>query len=417
MAVGDTQVAEFVNSVFDVFDKSTGDPLLSAPAQGYNLFTGAGGNCDPSTGNYSVDPIVQWDKLAHRWMLLWNTFYSGSYTTCMAISKTKDATGSWYLYQYPQNDGFPDYPKWGVWSDAYYQTQNISGYNAYVCAYESAKLVKGNSKAQQICFTTDGFDTSLQPGDIDSASTLPPKGEPEVYLGAIDNSNPGTHVYEYLFHVDFVHPKKSTFKGVGGTMPIKVAKFSLACGGFSDCIPQKGTSDVNEALGDRLMYRLAYRNFGDHQTWLVTHDVTTTGGQVGPRWYEFRAPKDSTKLTVYQQGTFAPDSNYRWMGSIAMDKAGDIALGYSISSSSMYPSISFTGRVPSDSKGTMETEAQIVAGTAAHNGSSERWGDYSAMRVDPSDDCTFWYTQEYYLSEGDYTWSSQIASLKFPGCS
>src|SRR6202521_484280 len=280
-------------------------------------------------------------------------------------------------------------------------------------------MLVGDSTAQQICFTTGTFDDGLLPGDLDSAATLPPPGQAEVYLGSIDNTPPnGSVIYKYLFHVDFTTPSNSTFTGAGGTMPINVASFGLACGGgFAGCIPQGGIADRLDALGDRLMYRLAYRNFSDHQTWLVSHSVTA-GSSVGERWYEFHAPENSTSLSVFQQGTFAPDSSYRWMGSIAMDSAQDIALGYSISSSSpsMSPSISYTGRVSSDALGTMESEAQIVAGTGSQSFAAHRWGDYTSMAIDGADDCTFWYTNQYYMVTAQFDWSTRLASFKFPSC-
>ncbi|HXN94269.1 MAG TPA: hypothetical protein VN879_07185, partial [Candidatus Acidoferrales bacterium] len=278
-------------------------------------------------------------------------------------------------------------------------------------------MLVGDSTARQICFTTGTFDDGLLPGDLDSAGTLPPAGQAEVYLGSIDNTPPnGNVIYKYLFHVDFTSPSNSTFTGAGGTMPINVASFGMACGGGSaGCIPQGGIADPLDALGDRLMYRLAYRNFSDHQTWLVSHSVTA-GSSVGERWYEFHAPENSTSLSVFQQGTFAPDSNYRWMGSIAMDSAQNIALGYSISSSSMHPSISYTGRVPSDAQGTMESEAQIVAGTGSQISTANRWGDYTSMAIDGADDCTFWYTNQYYMVTAQFDWSTRLASFKFPSC-
>jgi hypothetical protein len=349
--------------------------------------------------------------------------FSAPYATCIAISQTADATGPYYRFQFPQS-GFPDYPKWGIWPDAYYQSQNNFGptgstyVGATACAYERAKMLAGDSTAKQICFTTPTiFDDGLLPGDLDSAGTLPPPGQAEVYLGSIDNTPPnGSVIYKYLFHVDFTTPTNSTFTGAGGTMPINVASFGLACGGGSaGCIPQGGIADRLDALGDRLMYRLAYRNFSDHQTWLVSHSVTA-GSSVGERWYEFHAPENSTSLSVFQQGTFAPDSNYRWMGSIAMDSAQNIALGYSISSPSMYPSISYTGRVPSDALGTMESEAQIVAGTGSQSLTANRWGDYTSMAIDGADNCTFWYTNQYYMVTAQFDWSTRLASFKFPSC-
>jgi hypothetical protein len=415
LAVGDTQVLQWVNVSYAVFDKNTG-AIIQGPILGNSLWSGFGGLCQSDN---SGDIIAQWDKIAHRWVLTQNTF-QGGYMTCLAISTTPDATGTYYRFAF-QQPGFPDYPKWGLWPDAYYQSQNNFGpsgagfVGAYVCAYERAKLLVGDSSAKQVCFQTGTFDDSLLPGDLDSAVSLPASGQQEVYVGSIDNGTP--NVYEYLFHVDFTTPSNSNFTGEGGTMPISgVASFSLACGGNGACIPQPSPGENLDSLGDRLMYRLAYRNFsGDHQTWLVSHSVTA-GNSVGERWYEFRAPENSTTLSVFQQGTFAPDSNYRWMGSIAMDKNQNILLGYSVSSSNTFPSISYTGRASSDPLGTMQSEASIVAGSGSQTNTQSRWGDYTSMAIDQADDCTMWYTDEYYTTTASFDWSTRLASLKFAGC-
>ncbi len=431
LAVGDTQVVQWVNVSFAIFDKTTGK-VLKGPTLGNQWFIGLGPS-DPCVQNNDGDIIAQWDKAAHRWLMTQNVFNGPPFYTCVAISQTNDATGSFFAFRFPQSRGFPDYPKWGIWSDAYYQSQNIfnpgfTGVNA--CAYERAKLLVGDNSAKQICFFDNSngtlFDDSMLPADLDSAIP-PPKGAPEVYVGSIDNANPNNKLYEYLFHVDFTNPGNSTFTGVNGSMPITVSQFSLACGGFGACVPQKGVSDVLDSLGDRLMYRLAYRNFisavppatisqNDHQVWLVSHAVVSDSGQVGERWYEFRAPENSTILKPFQQGTYAPDSNYRWMGSIAMDKAGDIALGYSISGSNMFPSINFTGRTPSDPPNTLETEATIVNGTGSQVDTANRWGDYTSMALDAQDGCTFWYTNQFYMVTTSFDWSTQLASIKFPNC-
>jgi hypothetical protein len=222
----------------------------------------------------------------------------------------------------------------------------------------------------------------------------------------------------YLFHVDFNDPPKSTLSGFGGIMPINVPIFTLSCGGvgFGDIVPQKATSAKLESIGDRLLYRLAYRKIGDHQAWLVTHDVTA--GHVGERWYEFRAPVDSTTPTAFQSGTFAGppgDTTYRWMGSIAMDKAGDIALGCSISDRGVFPSINFTGRTSADPLGTVESEATILSSTGSQTDTTGRWGDYTSMAID-ADGCTFWYTNQYYIDTGSFSWNTQLASIRFPTC-
>jgi Divergent InlB B-repeat domain len=209
-------------------------------------------------------------------------------------------------------------------------------------------------------------------------------------------------------------------------MNIPVAAFTEACGETAAelnyttgaCIPQTGTTQKLDSYGDRLMYRLAYRNFGSYQALVANHTVTlgTSSSQTGIRWYELQ--NTGTGFGLHQQGTYAPDSSYRWMGSIAMDQAGDIALGYSVSSATMSPSIRYTGRVATDPLGTMESEVDILAQagiTTSSRTNTYRWGDYSAMAIDPSDDCTFWYTTQYETG-GTSNWSTRIASFNFPSC-
>ena len=421
LAVGDTQVVQWVNVSYAVFDKASGAVILG-PVEGNQFWAGFGGPCETQNDG---DIIAQWDKVAHRWLMAQNVF-EPPYMTCVAISTTPDATGTFYRYAFPQSNGFPDYPKWGVWSDGYYQHNNVFGTTSYIgsepCAYDRASMLRGSPNAKQICFLAPTiFDDSLLPADIDSPGTLPPAGQPEMYLGSIDNTPPtGNVIYAYLFHADFSNPKKSTFTGFGGTMPVSVPIFTLSCGGLGgNCVPQRASSSTLDSLGDRLMYRLAYRNFGDHQTWLVDHDAATPGGQVGVRWYEFRAAENAAIPKVYQSGTFAGpagDANFRWMGSIAMDKVGDIALGYSIASQHIFPSINYTGQTAGDAVGTMEAEATIVNGTGSQKDTDDRWGDYSSMAIDAADGCTFWYTNQYYMVTASFDWSTRLASIRFPNC-
>src|SRR5262249_45342506 len=220
--------------------------------------------------------------------------------------------------------------------------------------------------------------------DLDG-STAPPAGAPNTFV-AFGNDSASLDIWQ--FHVDFATPANSTLTHSN----IPAAPFAAACNGGGTCIQQSGTTQLLDSLADRLMYRLAYRNFGDHESLVVNHSVTA-GSSVGVRWYEIRGVH--TTPTVFQQGTFAPDASFRWMGSIAMDHVGNIALGYSVSSSSLHPSIRFTGRVPGDAAGTMEAENSVLSGAGSQTGGLNRWGDYSAMTIDPGDDCTFFYTQEY----------------------
>jgi hypothetical protein len=212
-------------------------------------------------------------------------------------------------------------------------------------------------------------------------------------------------------------PFDSANTSLSGPTNIAVASFTPACSGGT-CIPQKGVNQKLDSLADRLMFRLAYRNFGTYQALVVNHSVKVgtahNNPYTGVRWYEIRNPAGTP--SVFQQSTFSPDSNYRWMGSIAQDKQGNMALGYSESSSSMYPSISYTGRLVTDPVNTMQAEASMQAGTGSQNGRLERWGDYSGMSIDPTDDCTFWYTTEYIKTTGSFNWSTRVGSFKFPSC-
>ena len=407
-AVGATQYVQWVNTSFAVFDKSNG-AVLYGPAAGNTLWSGFGGVCQSTN---SGDPVVKYDSANQRWIMSqlgFSSASSGPWYQCIAVSQTSDATGSWNRYAF-QYSALNDYPKMAVWPDAYYESFNMFNNGAsfagsQACAYNGAAMRAGTT-ATQICFQTSSAYGGLLPADLDG-STQPPAGSAAYYLAF------GTNQLQlWRFHVDFTTPSNSTF--TGPTL-ISVASFSEACGGGT-CIPQQGVSQQLDSLADRLMYRLSFRQFADHNALLANHSVTA-GTSVGVRWYELRAVDTGTPQ-VYQQSTFAPDSNYRWMGSIAMDKAGDMALGYSVSSSGLFPSIRYTGRVPTDAVNTMEAEATIQAGggSQTYPGGLSRWGDYSSMAIDPVDDCTFWYTTEYLRATGGFNWSTHIYSFSFPGC-
>ncbi len=407
-SVGATQFVQIVNVEYTVYDKTT-SALLLGPTAINAIWSGFGGLCQT---NNNGDPIVLYDKAAGRWLVSQLAFNS-SFTSnlqCIAVSTTSDATGSYNRYSFSFGGNLNDYPKFGVWPDAYYFSANMfAGAVLFIgpqaCAFDRTAMLAGNA-ATSVCFQLGTSDGGLLPSDLDG-STPPPAGSPNFFLEFVTNS-----LNLFKFHVDFVAPGNSTFTGPTN---IPVAAFTQACNGGT-CIPQSGTTQNLDSLGDRLMYRLAYRNFGDHESLVVNHSVKagTTSNQTGVRWYELRAPNGTP--TVFQQSTFAPDSNYRWMGSIAMDKAGDMALGYSVSSGSIHPEIHYTGRLPGDALNTMEAEAVIIDGTGSQTSGLSRWGDYSSMSVDPLDDCTFWYTTEYLTTNGTFNWHTRIASFKFPSC-
>jgi hypothetical protein len=298
-------------------------------------------------------------------------------------------------------------------------------------------MLRGKSNASQVCIFDNSngtlFDDSMLPADNDSVqsqdgnSQFGESGGPrgEVLLGAIDNFIPGgATVYEYVFTVDSEHPANSTLAGINGTMPISVPPFILAlCPAppflTTDCVPQPAAgSDILDTLGDRLMYRLARFDDGEgKQHFLVNHSVNDTAA-VAVRWYEFRAPEGSTNLTLYQSGQTPDDGHYRWMGSIAMDKQGDIAIGYSRSSAAAgdYPSIYFSGQEAGGERGVTAREALIKKGGGSQLQSFDRWGDYSSMALDGADSCTFWYTNEFYPVDGSFAWDTWVASINFRHC-
>jgi Putative Ig domain len=408
-AVGTTQVVEIVNTAFAVYSKTGG--TIMGPTATNTLFSGFGGSCQTTDDG---DATVAFDRLANRWVI--QQFANirsaaGPYFECVAVSTSADATGTYNRYSF-QFTNFPDYPKLSTWPDAYYTTYNMftpgggAFVNAEICAMNRANMLTGAAATQQ-CFTTDASHGGILAADVDG-STPPPAGEPETVMGIGTTS---TTLDYWHFHVDWTTPANSTFTG---PTDLTVASYSTACGGGT-CIPQGGTTQQLDSLGDRIMYRLAYRNFGDHES-LVTDQSVTAGSSTGVRWYEFRLSGGNP--TVFQQGTYAPDSTFRWMGSIAMDHAGNIALGYSQSSASTHPSIRFTGRAPGDPLGTMtQAETTVFTGGGSQTGGLSRWGDYTSMQVDPSNDCTFWYTNEYIPSNGSFNWNTRLASFQLPGCS
>jgi hypothetical protein len=410
-AVGLTQYVQWVNTSFVVFNKSTGG-VIAGPFQGNVFWAGFGGGCQ---NNNDGDPIVAYDKIANRWIFSQFSVSSGPFLQCVAVSTSSDATGTYNRYSF-QYSNFDDYPKMGVWPDAYYETFNLFSGNNFVgaqaCAYDRIAMLNGAAATQQ-CFQIPG-DFGFLPSDFDG-TILPPAGSPNYVMAWFDTNN----LEMYKFHVDFATPANTTF--VGRTI-IPVAPFAPLCPSGT-CVTQPAVagfpnSQLDSLSGD-LMFRLAYRNFGGHESLALSHSVAA-GNSGGVRWYEIQSP--GTTPTVVQQGTFAPDNDFRWMGSIAMDKVGNMAMGYSVSGNTTFPSIAITGRTPFNTPGTMQTETVIMSGTGSQLGLRQngqpltRWGDYSAMQVDPSDDCTFWYTQEYMQNTGIFNWNTRIANVKFGSC-
>ncbi|MDQ5837959.1 MAG: exo-alpha-sialidase, partial [Acidobacteriota bacterium] len=441
-AVGPNHYVEMVNSSFAVYSKS--GTKLSGPTDINSLFQGLPANAACRLYN-DGDPVVVYDQLADRWVLTQFAVNGGSgpYDECVAVSSSSDPTGSYYVYDFHRSDTvFHDYPKLGVWPDGYYMTTNeFDGttetfLGAGVAALERDKMLAGDAGARMIFFDLSTVNSSfggMLPATLDGG-TLPPAGSPN-YVAEVDSQiNSPTLGADAMriwkFHADWANPSNSTFGADGlpdSTLPVAAWTPAQCIEGQGTCAPQEGSPYTLDILGDRLMFRLAYRNFGDHESLLLNHSVLADA-RVGVRWYEVRGL--STTPTIFQQSTFAPtDSLWRWMGSIAMDHSGDIAVAYSTSSPASFPSLAYAGRLNGDPAGELtQGEAQLFAGGGPENVAFfappvGRWGDYSSLTVDPTDDCTFWYVNEYFsplAQQGTDApgapWRTRIGSFKFSQC-
>ena len=420
-SVGNDQFVETVNARYQVWSldrlTKTATSILG-PASINTLWSGFGGACQAQNGG---DPIVLFDKTAGRWLIsqFTTSLSGGSYFQCVAISTTANAAGSYFRYAFAVPGGnFGDYPHFGAWSDAYYMMAHAftSTTGSFVAglfaAMDRSKMLAGDPAAtwQVIADPSEG---GHMPADLDGFAP-PPTNAPGVFL-----SWHSSGMFVYRMKVDFVTPA-NTVRTLQAT--VSVAPATGACGGGA-CIPQPGTATVVSSLADRLMFRAAYRNQIDHESLLISHSVdpSVSGVVSGVRWYEFRlsGPPDAACPSypcTYQQGTVADVANgrSRWMPSIAMDTAGNVLVGYSATGKTNgveNHSIRYTGRAKDDPPGTMTVpESTVVTGTA--NNTNSRWGDYTSMSVDPFDDCTFWYVNQYFASTG--AWSTRIASAAWP---
>lgn len=403
-AAGPEHYVQWVNTAFAVYEKKSGK-LVYGPAAGNTLWSNFGGACQKLNDG---DPIVLYDRLAGRWLLSQFAVDGGPpYFQCVAISTGPNPLGTYARYAFRYDD-FNDYPKFGVWPDAYYVTYNMFKGNdfagAKTCALERDKMLQG-AAARMIC--ADVPEGGLLPSDLDG-TTPPPPNTPNFVVNFGPNS-----LNVWRFAVNWNNPAASTF---AGPERILVGAFRPACDG-GGCIPQPGAANSTlDSLADRLMYRAAYRNFGAHTSLVVNHSVNVALPQnqstSGVRWYELRGLE--TSPTVHQQGTFAPDATARWMGGIAMDKAGNMLLGYSASGRKVHPSIRITGRAASDPLNTLSSEMIVAAGNGTQ--SISRWGDYSSLTLDPVDDCTFWFSTQYVRRDGDFVWRTRFARMKFENC-
>jgi hypothetical protein len=435
-AVGLAEYVQWVNQAYGIFDKTTRDlKVLVDPGSGEKvqaiwdgnlIWQGFGGKCEFSNDG---DPIVMYDKLADppRWVMsqFAHSKPAGApYSQCIAVSTGSDPAGEYTLYEFQFNN-FNDYGKFGLWTDGYYaafnmfedDSQNSDYLGTKLCAFDRSKMLQGVSASIQCVNLYQPQYSGILPTDFDgTASSTPPDGSPEVFVGVDSNK-----LNLWTFKVDWNDMSKSTFERAPIEIPVGSFDYPCVKEGYEyACVSQPGSDKQRlEVLGDRLMYRLAYRHSGDRESLVLNHTVMV-GARTGIRWYELDSPFKNP--TLRQQGTFAPeDGLFRWMGSIATDKNGNMLLEYSVSGDKTYPSLRYTGRQNNDPPGQMRNERELVAGMGSQinqddRWATDRWGDYSSVVLDPTDDCTFWITNQYQSKTGTYNWNTAIAAIRFSDC-
>ncbi len=425
--VGGNFYVQWVNVTLAIYKKSGGAPIYG-PVPGNTPWKGFPGACASSNDG---DPVVVYDSLAHRWVL--SQFALPSYPKppfyeCVAVSKTLDPTGKWFRYQFKFTSGgrnfFNDYTKLSVWPDGYYLSFNEFNGNTFVgqgaVALDRTRMLAGNPSPKFVYFdegTKKGLGGML-PSTLEGTSP-PPPGTPDYYVQFDDDAfgYPRDQLEIWGFGVDWGAPKSSTFSKVTtlATQPFD----SLLCGGAPTCIPQPGTTQRLDPLSDRIMYRLQYLNLGSTQTLVTDQTVNIapgSGSRAGVRWYELQ--NGGGGWSIAQQGTLDPGgTDSAWMASAALDTSGDLAVGYSVSGSSTQPSVEYSGRLASDPANTLgQGQTVMQAGGGHETENNGRWGDYTSMSLDPSDGCTFWYTNEYYARTSPSGWATVIGHFKYPSC-
>jgi len=470
LAVGPDHVVQIVNTRMAVFSKKgkrfdiTGKILLG-PVVTRAVFSGFGGQCEARNNG---DAVVRYDQLAKRWLIVMPIFArgpvrtdqpkvgasgepaaqsppgkadqpgaavqlvpppqanpadpnragasnvgQGPYSMCYAVSVDSDPLGKYYRYEFLR-PFFPDYPRPAVWPDGYYVPTSTSDdiIQKHACVVDRDSMLKGLAATEQ-CFVIDGVNF-LNNADLDG-TVLPPSGAPNIMMAAGGAQLKGIleddQIFYWKFHVDWQTPANTK---ISGPFPIKVAPYQYLCGGqLTDCVPQPGTDRRLDAQGDKIMARLIYRKVKGKESIVAVHSVNTSAKGGGVRWYEFRLDKNGDPK-VHQQGTYAPDSAFRWMASPAMDRNGNIGIGYSFGGTPNFPGQRFAARLANDPLGQLTLkEAVLAEGESVQN--VMRWQDYTQTAVDPSDDCTMWYVGDY-LKKGSANYSSRIGAFRLPGC-
>ena len=427
LAVGPDHIFEILNGSMAVFTKkgkkygSTGK-LLYGAVPNNTVFAGFGVRCGVANNS---DSVVRYDQLADRWLIVLPVFTrppdnpQGPYAMCYAVSATPDPLGPYYRYEF-QRPLFPDYPRPAIWPDGYYNPTSTSDdplpgviTQKHDCIAERDKMLRGLPAAEQ-CVVIDGAVFMLN-ADVDG-KRLPPARAPNIMM-----STGGTQllkrfeddgIYFYKVHVDWNDPSKTV---VSAPQKIRVAPYHYLCDGqLSSCVSQPGTARRLDSQGDKLIQRLVYRRIGNQESILAEHSVASGVHGGGVRWYEFRLNKKRDPV-LFQQSTYAPGGFYRWLASMAMDRKGDIGIGYSFGGDPNYAGQRFAARLANDPKGQLTFHESVLAEGEASQTGSLRWEDYTNIVVDPSDDCTFWFVGNY-LKAGASSSTTRIGSFAVPGC-
>jgi hypothetical protein len=473
LAVGPNHVVQIVNSRMAIFNKQ--GKILYGPVETKNVFRGFGGQCEARNNG---DAVARYDQIANRWLIVMPLFGrgpvrpdqppmwkagpkaylsppgvagqpgpavalyqppppppappeqpgqpqrgrggqrgpdgpKGPYSMCYAISTGPDPFGTYYRYEFLR-PLFPDYPRPAIWTDGYYNPSSTGDdvIQKHACVVEREKMLKGQAATEQ-CMVIDGVNF-LNNADIDGKS-LPPRGAPNIMIAAggtqLKKIFEDDAVMAWRFYVDWKDPGKTRLTG---PERIAVAPYRYLCDGqLTNCVPQPGTDRRLDAQGDKIMARVVYRRVGNRESVVAVHSVNTAAGGGGVRWYEFRVDRER-RLTVHQQGTYAPDNFFRWMASPAIDRFGNIAIGYSFGGTPHYAGQRFAARLANDPLGTLTLrEAVLVEGEDIQN--AMRWEDYTQTAFDPVDDCTIWYVGDY-IKKGAASYSTRIGAFRLPGC-
>jgi hypothetical protein len=475
LAVGPNHIVQIVNSRTAIFTKKgkkydTTGRVLYGPVETANFFKGFGGQCEVTNNG---DAVVRYDQIANRWLIVmplfrrgpvrpdqpgeWKsgggTYVSpigrpnqpgpaaplfqppapppgpppalgqrgrggqpgpqGPYSMCYAVSTSDDPLGAYYRYEFLR-PLFPDYPRPAIWRDGYYVPTSTGDdvIQKHACVVERDKMLKGQPAREQ-CVIVDGVNF-LNNADVDGKS-MPPAGAPNVMIATggtqLKKVMEDDGVYVWKFAVDWKDPARTK---VSGPDKITVAPYHYLCDGqLTNCVPQPGTDRRLDAQGDKIMSRVVYRRIGSRESIVGVHSVNTSAGGGGVRWYEFVVDAKRT-VTLHQQGTYAPEGLFRWMGSPAIDRFGNIAIGYSFGGPPHFAGQRFAARQPGDPLGTLPLrEAVLVEGEDVQT--VMRWQDYTQTAIDPDDDCTIWYVGDY-IKKGAASYSSKIGAFKLPGC-